>query len=99
MKMTMATKVYTWQWPTPSGRPPLLAVLGILGVALLLVVSASLVEFSFMRIIRSGRPFIDFMHNLMVMPDWHLFPQFLVKMLETVEIVKRVFKGQVVEGE
>jgi len=86
MKMTVATKTSIWQWPTPNGRPPLLAVLGVLGVALLLVVSANLVEFSFMRIIRSGRPFIDFMHNLMVMPDWHFFPQLLAKMLETVEM-------------
>jgi phosphonate transport system permease protein len=61
-------------------------VLGPLGVVLLLVVSANLVEFSFMRIIRSGRPFIDFMQNLLVMPDWGFMPQLLTKMLETVEI-------------
>jgi len=87
MKMTVvATKTSIWQWPTLSGRPPLLAVLGPLGVVLLLVVSANLVEFSFMRIIRSGRPFIDFMQNLLVMPDWGFVPQLLTKMLETVEI-------------
>jgi len=87
MKMTVvATKTSIWQWPTLSGRPPLLAVLGPLGVVLLLVVSANLVEFSFMHIIRSGRPFIDFMQNLLVMPDWDFMPQLLTKMLETVEI-------------
>jgi phosphonate transport system permease protein len=87
MKMTVvATKTSIWQWPTLSGRPPLSAVLGPLGVVLLLVVSANLVEFSFMRIIRSGRPFIDFMQNLLVMPDWGFMPQLLTKMLETVEI-------------
>ncbi len=84
--MTVTTKANIWQWPTYSGRPPLSAVLGLLGVALLLAVSAPLVEFSFMRIIRSVRPFIDFMGNLMVMPDWRFFPQLLTKMLETVEM-------------
>lgn len=82
----VATKTGIWQWPTFSGRPPLSAVLGPLGVVLLLVVSANLVEFSFMHIIRSGRPFINFMQNLLVMPDWGFVPQLLTKMLETVEI-------------
>ncbi len=82
----MKNKANNWQWPTCSGKPPARIVLILLGVTLLLAVSAPLVEIDFRRMANSVGPFFDFIGHLLVMPDWQFLRQLWVKMLETVEM-------------
>jgi phosphonate transport system permease protein len=75
-----------WCFPTRSGHLPwqIIAALGI--VVALLTLSASCVELSIVRLIRSVGPFCEFMGHLLVTPDWAFVGKLLQKMLETIEI-------------
>jgi len=75
-----------WYWPTPNGRPPTAAIVGLIATVALLAMSATTVEMSFLKIIASMPRMFDFMGHLLVTPDWDYLPQLVEKMLQTVEM-------------
>ncbi|MDT8426657.1 MAG: phosphonate ABC transporter, permease protein PhnE [Methyloprofundus sp.] len=76
----------SWYWPTRNGRPPSVAVVGVIVISALLVISATTVEISFSKIIQSMPRMFDFMRHLLVEPDWGYLPQLVKKMLQTLEM-------------
>ncbi|MBW6454191.1 MAG: phosphonate ABC transporter, permease protein PhnE [Methyloprofundus sp.] len=76
----------SWYWPTRNGRPPGVAVVGVMVISALLVISATTVEISFSKIIQSMPRMFDFMGHLLVEPDWDYVPQLAEKMLQTLEM-------------
>jgi len=80
------TAVSTWRWPTPNGRLPLPLVCSVLGLLLLLWLTAPIVEVDFIRLFTSGGKMLAFAGQMFVKPDWAYVPQLLAKMLETIEM-------------
>jgi len=76
----------SWYWPTPNGKPPLIAVLSVIVPLAVLLLTASTVDMSYNKIFYAIPRMLDFTKNLWVMPDWHYVPQLAKKMLETVEM-------------
>lgn len=75
------------RWPTPEGRPPQALWVTVLGVLLLLLVSAPLVEFNLWTLVTKADDAVLFMGRMFHQPpEWEYLPQFGLKMLETLEI-------------
>lgn len=85
MKVMMMKKNML-RWPTPSGFPPLITtILGVI-LAIILYLTAPIIEFDIIRILTSHKKLAEFLAQLLVLPDWQYVPQLLSKMLETIEI-------------
>ncbi len=77
----------SWQWPTSNGKPPIGIVLLLMGITLILWLSASMVEMSIAKIFASIPRLAEFIQHLLVTPDWAYLPQLSQKLLETIEMV------------
>lgn len=73
-------------WPTPNGLPALMPTAVLAVSILLLVMSASSVELSVLRLFNAIPRMFDFAGNLFVMPDWGYLPTLAVNMLQTMEV-------------
>lgn len=73
-------------WPTPNGLPALMPTAVLAVSILLLVMSASSVELSVLRLFNAIPRMFDFAGNLFVMPDWGYLPTLAVNMLQTMEM-------------
>ncbi len=78
-------KILLWarRWPTENGWPSLGIILFILFAAIILLVTAPLVEFNPITIIKSTGNFFSFLSNLLTIPQWSYLPTLSQKMLET----------------
>lgn len=73
-------------WPTPNGLPALMPTVILAVSILLLVLSASSVELSLVRLFNAIPRMFDFAGNLFVMPDLDYLPTLAVNMLQTMEM-------------
>lgn len=76
----------TYSWPTRNGELPVWLLVVAALLALLLGITAELVEISGERFLTAVPKFLDFMGYIVVWPDWAYLPRLLEKMLETVTI-------------
>lgn len=75
-----------WYWPTPNGKPPVIAVMSVVLPVLVLLLTASMAGMSYGKLVNAAPHMLDFIQHLWVMPDWAYLPQLGLKMLETVEM-------------
>ncbi len=73
-------------WPTPNGLPALAPTVVSVVVILLLLISASTVEFDLVRIVTAIPRLLNFIGYLFVLPDWHYLPTLALNMLQTIEM-------------
>ncbi len=82
----MAVKAWKWQRPTRSGRLSVRWWLGLLGFALLLGITAVMVDLNLVHLVKSSGNLVRFMGHWLTMPEWSYFPTLCSKLLETVEM-------------
>ncbi|MBW4475086.1 MAG: phosphonate ABC transporter, permease protein PhnE [Stenomitos rutilans HA7619-LM2] len=82
----MKTLTWKWQWSTPNGFPPLSFVALLLVILLVLGSTASMVEMNPIHIVRSVGKLLDFVRQLISVPDWSYLPTLGMKLLQTVEM-------------
>lgn len=80
------TNCFQLCWPTRNGLPPFAPVIGFALVAGLLIWSAPVAEIDAIHVFASIPRMLDFIGNILVMPDWHYLPELGKKLLETIEI-------------
>lgn len=76
----------SWYWPTPNGKPPVIAVMSVALPVVVLMLTASMAGMSYDKLLNATPHLLDFIQHLWVMPDWLYLPQLGLKMLETVEM-------------
>lgn len=73
-------------WPTRNGLPPLALVISFAVVSGALAWAAPIAEINPLRLIASVPRLLNFIGNIVVMPDARYLPELLRKMLETIEM-------------
>ncbi|MDJ0599025.1 MAG: phosphonate ABC transporter, permease protein PhnE [Crocosphaera sp.] len=79
-------KILLWPkyWPTQNGLPSVGSILFIIIPMFILLVTAPLVEFNPITIVKSTGNFFNFVSNLLTIPEWSYLPTLTNKMLETI---------------
>ncbi len=79
-------KISLWprHWPTKNGLPTHGSIVFVVIVIIILLVTAPLVEFNPITIIKSIDNFFAFVSNLLTIPEWSYVPTLTNKMLETI---------------
>lgn len=73
-------------WPTRNGLPPPVVLVTVALITGLLIWAAPRAEIDFVRLAGSIPAMIDFVGNILVMPEWAYLPELGKKMLETIEM-------------
>lgn len=79
-------RIFNWGWSTKNGLPPLGIVFGISVIALLLLLTAPIVEINPLQIYHSGGELLEFLGHWFITPDWEYLPKLAIKLWETIEI-------------
>lgn len=79
-------RVWSWRLPTKHGFLPLSWGVGLVLLLGALGTTAAMVEFNPMRLLRSSGSLLQFVGQLLTMPDWAYLPKLVIKLLETVEM-------------
>ncbi|EAZ89817.1 phosphonate ABC transporter, permease protein PhnE [Crocosphaera chwakensis] len=80
----MKKSLWHRHWPTQNGLPSLGIVLFVLIIIIILLVTAPLVEFNPLTIVKSTDNFFAFVSNLLTVPEWRYVPTLTHKLLETI---------------
>ncbi|MDJ0662728.1 MAG: phosphonate ABC transporter, permease protein PhnE [Crocosphaera sp.] len=78
-------KLSRWprHWPTHNKLPPMGSIGFVFTIIIILLITAPLVEFNPITIVKSTGNFFNFVSNLLTIPEWVYVPTLTHKMLET----------------